>query len=802
MLGNYVITTLRNLRRNKSYALINVTGLSLGLACALLIFLIVKNELGYDRFHDNYDRIYRITNFSHIDQNANISYAVVPGLRNDFPQLEKVTQLRYNANALITVRNEKFDEKAVAFAEPDLLDIFSFAWIAGKKQGALTEPNTVVLTEKLAFKYFGVRPGDAAGYQGRVLNQVINIDNRVDLRVVGVMKDVPVNTHLPLNMLIAASTLKLDPNEVMKQWWGINGDSYGYLLLPEKYDIAQLEKQVPAFIRKHRNDEAVKNFTIKFQPLHDVHFNLAVVNNITAPIRKGNLYVLAAVALIIIVLACINFVNLATAQAVKRGHEVGVRKVLGANRGQLVTQFLGEASVLTLAALVTAGALVALFRQPLLQALGIELATGLGDPAIPAFFLAAFVGVSLLSGLYPAWVVANFQPVAALKNKLTALPARRLNLRKGLVAFQFTTSQVLIICTLVVAAQMDFFQNQDLGFGKDAVVSFSIPDTSSSKRAVLRSELLKYPGVAGVSFASGSPVTTRSWADLSLPGSPEKQKPITEIKFVDEHFFGLFKLQVVAGRGIASEDRTTPYGKAVINQTAVQALGFKDPFKAIGKNIQVGGDNNVLQVVGVVKDFHNVSKHQKIPACVIVYGEGEDHRQGSLQLAGGNWRQTLDHLDKTWSATYPESLFTYQFVDEQVARQYEREGKVYRVVQFFTGMAIAIGMLGLFGLVSFITLQRTKEVGVRKVMGASVPQIMVLFSKEFVILVGFSFLLACPLSFYLMDGWLAGFPYRVGLAPWMFGAAGLLALLITVVTVSLQSFKAALADPVRSLRAD
>ena len=801
MLGNYVTTTLRNLRRNKSYAFINVTGLSLGLACALLIFLIVKNELGYDRFHDNYDRIYRITNFSHIDQNANISYAVVPGLRNDFRQLEKVTQLRYNANALITVRNEKFDEKDVAFAEPDLLDIFSFAWVAGKKQGVLVEPNTVVLTEKLALKYFGVQPGDAAGYQSRVLNQVINIDNRADLRVVGVMKDVPANTHLPLNMLIAASTLRLDPNEVMKQWWGINGDSYGYLLLPEKYDIAQLEKQVPAFIRKHRNDEAVKNFTIKFQPLHDVHFNLAVVNNITAPIRKGNLYVLAAVALIIIVLACINFVNLATAQAVKRGHEVGVRKVLGANRGQLVVQFLGEASVLTLAALVVAGVLVALFRQPLLQALGIELATGFADPAILAFFLAAFVGVSLLSGLYPAWVVANFQPVAALKNKLTALPARRLNLRKGLVAFQFTTSQVLIICTLVVAAQMDFFQNQDLGFGKDAVVSFGVPDTSSSKRGVLRAELLKHRGVAGVSFASGNPVSTRSWTDLSLPGSTDKQKPITEVKLVDEHFFSLFKLKVVAGRGIAPQDQTSPFANAVINETAARTLGFNDPFKALGKNIQLGGDN-ITQVVGVVKDFHNVSKHQKIPACVIVYGEGQQHRQGNLRLAAGNWPQTLSQLEKTWSAAYPEALFTYQFVDEQVARQYEREGKVYRVVQLFTAMAIAIGMLGLFGLVSFITVQRTKEVGVRKVMGASVPQIMVLFSKEFVILVGLSFLLACPLSFYLMDGWLAGFPYRVGLAPWMFGAAGLLALLITVITVSLQSFKAALADPVRSLRAD
>jgi ABC-type antimicrobial peptide transport system permease subunit len=610
-----------------------------------------------------------------------------------------------------------------------------------------------------------VLPGDAAGYQSRVLGQVINIDNRADLRVVGVMKDVPVNTHLPLNMLIAESTLKLNPSEVMKDWWGISGDSYGYLLLPEHYNIAQLEKQIPAFIRKHRSEDAVKNYSLKFQPLHDVHFNLAVVNNITPPIRKGNLYVLAAIALIIIVLACINFVNLATAQAVKRGHEVGVRKVLGAYRGQLIAQFLGEATVLTGVALLVAAALVALFQRPLLQALQIELATGLADPSLLWFFLAALVGVSLLSGLYPAWVVAGFQPVAALKNKLTAQPTRRLNLRKSLVAFQFTTSQVLIICTLVVAAQMDFFQHQDLGFGKDAVVSFSTPDTSDSKREVLRSELLKHPGVAGVSFASGNPVSPQNWTDLSLPGSTEKQKPITEVKFVDEHFFGLFKLKVVAGRGIIREDNVNPYAHAVINETAAKTLGFNDPFKAVGNNIQLGGD--VAQVVGVVKDFHNVSKHQKIPACVIVHGEGQRHRQGSLQLAG-DWRETLAHLDKTWSATYPQSLFSYQFVDEQVARQYEREGKVYRVVQLFTAMAIVIGMLGLFGLVSFITVQRTKEVGVRKVMGASVPQIMALFSKEFVILVGFSFLLACPLSFYLMDGWLAGSP--TGL-PWPRGCS-------------------------------
>src|SRR5215210_330294 len=503
MIKNYFKTAWRAISRHRAYSLINVLGLTLGIASCLIIFLVVKNELGYDNINRKARRTYRVT-LNALDFNSNVSLAVAPAVRTDFPNLEQITQVYFQQSAAVKVNQTLYNEKRFAFADQHLPAVFDYRWLAGDPTTALSAPNTVVLTESIAKKYFDKE--DAIG-------QVINLNNEFDLKVTGIIKDFPSNTHLPFLFLVSFETIKKDVGSSLTNFWSIPGGSYVYIVIPENYSIHQLEKKIPAFIEKNWGKDIAKNAKLLLQPLRDIHFDQRYINNIITPTSKQSYWALAGVALFIIITACINFINLATAQSIRRSKEVGVRKVLGAKRQQLIWQFLGETTVLVLLALVPGIIATSIFLPQAEKWLDIKIDLWqLSEPSVIVLMTALTIVVIVLAGLYPAFVQSAFTPIESMKST-KGISLGKLTLRKSLVVVQFAISQILIVGTLVVANQMDYFQNQDLGFNKEAVISFSVPD--GEKREVLRQQLLTNPAVKAISFSSGAPVYNSNFTSLS-----------------------------------------------------------------------------------------------------------------------------------------------------------------------------------------------------------------------------------------------------------------------------------------------
>jgi putative ABC transport system permease protein len=781
MIRNYFIIAFRNIRRNMSYAFLNVFGLTLGIASCLVIFLIVKNELSYDAFNHKADRTYRVTLHA-LDFNSNLSVAVVPAMRLDFPELEQITQVFYQTDGVIKVGNNRYHEKNFAFADEHLPAVFDYQWIVGNPKTALAEPNTVVLTESIAKKYFGNQ--DAMG-------QVINVDKQFPLKVTGIIKDVPGNTSLPVTFLISFITIQKDFGG---NFWSIPGGSYVYIVLPKNQSIKNIQAKIPAFIKKHWGDDIAKQATMPLQPLKDVHFDQRYINNIVTPTSRETYYVLGGVALLIIITACINFINLATAQAIRRAREVGVRKVLGAGKGQLIAQFLGETTVLVLLALVMGIGIATIFLTNANNILGINItAAQLREPVVVECIAGLTVLVILLSGLYPAFVQSAFQPVDSLKNKV-GISTGGLTLRKGLVIAQFAISQILIVGTIVVARQMNFFENQNLGFNKDAIVTIDVPDVA--KAEALKQQLLAEPGIKDVSFSSAAPAYSSNFCPFSAKQLGYPKDNVTELKNIDERYTDMFGLTMLAGSKVTKDDTLH---HVMVNETLIHDIGIQNPQKAIGQQIEVNG--NSVAITGVVKDFQSESKHKKIRACVLMY-DHHNFYSVSMLIQPAAMRQTIDHVDKKWSAMFPDDLFSYEFMDDRIAGFYRQEQKVYTAFRLFSSIAILIGCLGLYGLISFAASQRTKEVGIRKVLGASLTSIVALFSKEFIILIGIAFFIAGPLGYYMMNNWLQNFAYHITIGAETFVVAISASFIIASITILYQVTKAALANPVKSLRSE
>ncbi|QHT70433.1 FtsX-like permease family protein [Rhodocytophaga rosea] len=791
MLRNYFTIAYRNLLRQKSYTLINISGLALGVASCLILFLIVRNELGYDNFHSKADRIYRVT-LNALDFNSNISLAVAPALRNDFGQLEQVTQVYYERDGLVQIGEKRFNEKGFTFADDHFFKVFDYQWIAGDPATALSEPNAVVLTESLANKYFGNR---------EVIGKVIRLNNQYDLKVTGLIKDVPSNTHLPFSFAASWKTIEPEYKRGMTNFWNIPGGSYTYIVLPENYSIRQLESSIPSFLKKNWGEDIAKEAKMPFQRLRDIHFDQRYINNIITPTGKETFWALAGVAVFIIITACINFINLATAQAIKRSKEVGVRKVLGAHRSQLMRQFLGETALLVIVSVLIAVLATHLLLPIAGQYMDITISTDqLSEPGVVGIILALTLGMIVLAGLYPAVVQSGFTPALALKSKLITPSSRGLTLRKSLVIVQFCISQILIIGTVVVASQMDFFRNQNLGFNKEEVLSFRFPSNDKNKVAMMRAELAKMPAIADISFSSGAPAYNNNFTSFSSKELGMLKNDVTELKFIDEHYMDMFGFTLLAGRPITEANKKDTIFNVVVNETLIHKLGINNPEEAIGKHITGDGDVSI-PIMGVIKDFQSESRHKKIRACVMAYLP-DAFNQVSVRIQPGQMRQTIAAIDQLWSATFPDQLFEYEFLDERIANMYKQEEKVYTAFQLFSAIAIFIGCLGLYGLISFVAVQKTKEVGIRKVLGASVWNIVYLFSKEFTWLILISFLIAAPVAWYAMHSWLENFAYSIAMSWNVFVIALAAAFIIAAITVSYKSIKAALANPVKSLRTE
>jgi ABC-type antimicrobial peptide transport system permease subunit len=503
------------------------------------------------------------------------------------------------------------------------------------------------------------------------------------------------------------------------------------------------------------------------------------------------------IAIFIIVMACINFINLSTAQSVKRSKEVGVRKVMGATKIQLLEQFLGETGLLVFISVLLGVVAAATFLPGISRWLDLKLdIRQLRETSVILLILAIAVIIILLAGLYPAFVQSSFKPVESLKRK-TTMSFRGINLRKGLVLLQFAISQILIVGTLVVAHQMNFFQNEDLGFNKEAVISFSIPD--DKKRDVLLQQLRNQSGIADISVSSGSPVAFSNAAGFSAPDLGITKDDVTEVKFVDDHYMDMFGLTLLAGEKITRKYQKDSIAKIVVNETMVGKLGLKTPQDAIGKQIRFWG--SPANIIGVIKDFQSESKHKKRRPDILVYNP-DNFYNASIRLQTGSINKTIASVSKLWSTLFPDHVFEYEFIDEHIASWYKQEAKVYTAFKLFSTLAIIIGCLGLYGLVAFAAVQRTKEVGIRKVLGASILDISTLFAKEFVILIGLAFLIAVPVAYYFMHGWLENFAYHVNIDSSTFIIAIAVSFVIAAITISFQAIKAALANPIVSLRTE
>ncbi|MCW3118671.1 MAG: yknZ 2 [Chitinophagaceae bacterium] len=802
MVKNYLKTAWRSLSRNKSYAVINISGLAIGIAACLLIFLIVQFETSFDNFHKKKDHIVRI--FTESKKPAGISYeSGVPlptaeGLRLDYPQLEVASIFKNKGQITITNNNQvlkKFKEPDIYFAEPEFFDVFDFDFLSGDKKTALKEPNTVLLTQDVAAKYFG-NWRDAIGKN-------ITYENKNILKVTGILKNMPVNTDFNLQIVVSYATLNNTYfKEDLTDWVSNFSYSHCFVVLPGNLSVDRFNTDLASFVKKHKPAGYAK-VGMTAIPLLEMHYDSRAGVFSGRTFSKQLINAISLIGMFLLVIACVNFINLATAQAVNRSKEVGVRKVLGSNRRQLVMQFMSETFIITFFAVLLAIAAAGAALPYLNKLLEIELTSSfIYDPVILLFLGGLIVGVTFLAGFYPAMVLSGFNPIMALKSKITVRSAGGISLRRALVVLQFCIAQVLVIGTLVIISQMDYFKNRSLGFDKDAIINVAVPTDSLSqtRKDGLRNQLLQQPGIKAVSFSYASPSDNGSWStDFKFNNSSKKTDFNANLKWADPEYFKLYNLKFVAGHPYEKSNQVRGY---VVNETLLKKLGINDPKDAIGKIINIFDDKTKLApIVGVIKDFNVTSLRKEIPA--VIMGSWPDVYQNiDIKLQGGDMKQSLASVGKLWSSTFTENVYEFTFLDEKVAKFYSKEDQLSQLYKVFAGIAIFISCLGLYGLISFMAVQKTKEVGIRKTLGASVGHIVYLFSKEFTLLIIVAFAISGPIGYYFMHSWLQAFSYRITIGPGIFLLAMAVSVVIAWLTVGYKAVTAALANPVKSLRSE
>ena len=797
MIRNYLKIALRNLQRNKLNVGINVAGLALSMTCCILIFTIVKYHLSFDNFHQNSDRIYRIVTEMHRDNigyNSNVPAPLGKVLREDYNYGEKVTRIATFRNQIINVKNATENKKlkeegGIAFTETNYFEIFNFPLLKGNLKTALSEPNTVILTGNASKKYFG---------EENPIGKVFWLNNKIALTVTGILKDLPENTDRKTEIFASYSTLKQYNNWLASDdsWGGITSGMESYMLLRPNITASQVEKIMPAYVKKYRpTSKNVHHY--KLQPLSDIHFN-AHYNGV---MEKQSLWILCVIGLFLMVTACVNFINLATAQALKRSKEVGVRKVLGSVKGQIFWQFIAETTLIVVLSISVGLALsyqILPFANEFFQSkIAINL---LSSYYLPLFLFALGVIVVFLSGSYPGLILAGFQPVVALKGKISQQNIGGLNTRRSLIVAQFAISQVLIIGIIVIMSQMKYAKQSDLGFDKDAMIMIPIgADSTGMVMKTLKNQFLQISGVEKVSLCIDAPASEDAWNNsIGFGNQAEEVNFRTNMKSADEDYIETFGLELVAGKNIFPSDTVREF---LVNEALTRKLNLKSPKDAIGKMITANGGSMVAPIVGIVKDFHERSFHEEIGAVAIMTYK-EDYSKYAMKINMKNAKTTLASIEKAWSARHPDEIFECQFLDDNIAKFYQTEDKMLSLIQFFSFVAIFIGCLGLYGLVSFMVVQKTKEIGIRKVLGGSISQILLIFGKEFSILITIAFLIASPIAWYFMNLWLQDYQYQIDISPLFFLHTIGFTFIIALLTVSYQAIRAALMNPVKSLKTE
>jgi putative ABC transport system permease protein len=814
MFKNYFKTAFRSLIHNRNYTIINIAGLAVGIAVCMMIFIIIQVQTSFDNFHSKKDRIYRVlTEYHHADA-GNIVYGKdVPfpmpiGLKTAFPQIEQVAPVweSHNDQLLIpddngtTIRTFK-EDKGIFFTEPSFFKMFDYPLLAGSYE-SLKEPNNVLLTKEIAEKYFG----DWKTALGKTINLEAGgsiFSHGTDiLKVTGILATIPANTDFQLKLVVAFGTGITEDMAKSTDWEDRTNSDFGcYILLPPNISVDNFNPQLRAYSRKMESPDNKDSHII--QPLSAVHYDTQTGDYSNKTISQELLNVLWLIAAFILLIACVNFINLSTAQAVNRAKEVGVRKVLGSNKSQLQIQFIIETFLIVTSAVILAAVITTLALPFVNQLLELSLSSNiLSNPAVILFLLTVTIVVTPLAGFYPSIVLSRFNPVNALKSKLTANTAKGISLRSGLVVFQFIIAQALIIGTLIIVKQMNYFMDQPLGFDKDAIINvpFRVDSAWFSKVDYLKQQLLSVNGVQAVSFSSNTPVEDANdmWSTFKFDHAIKEADFKAITKFADNEYVPAYKLQLIAGRNLQPSKMTREF---LVNESLMKSLGIKNPDEILNKEISIWGDRIKCPVVGVLKDFNDRSfRHDLAP--LLITTNVTMYSQAGIKLETKNISSTLQSVKKIWEQTFPNFVYEYRFLDDKIESFYKQENQLAQLYKIFAAIAIFLSCLGLYGLASFMAVQRIKEVGIRKVLGATAGKIVYLFSKEFIILITIAFAIATPIAWYFMHQWLQGYVYRINISWWLFATGGLGAIIIALATISFQAIKAAIANPVKSLRTE
>lgn len=802
MFINYCRIAWRNLRRHSFYTILNVLGLSLGISCCLILFQFITYHLNFDTYHQKKDYLYRIVSDLHLDDGS-VQYekgaplALATAIRAEIPQVKNQAFLFCNyRDQSVTVMvpgqgeaRQLFAEHGnVAFADRHWFELFDYEWIQGDPVMALGEPNTAVLTSKQAKKYFGAT--DPMG-------KMIRLDDKVEVRITGVLKDYPANTDTRVDVFVSRSTMKafyaeMFPN-IETEWGWINSSNSLYLLLPENVDAAKVDRAITAVKQRHMGEMA-KYYDFHLQPLRDIHFDARY----GGMVARSLLMTLSIIGFVILVIACVNFVNLATAQHAVRAKEISTRKVLGSSVMGIFWQFMTETAFITLSAAMLS-VLWVVMALPLLNP---WLGTGLEfhpfqDMPLAVALLLLIVLITFIAGMYPALMLSKLKPAGLMKQMPGGI--KQPWLRKGLIIFQNLVAQSLIVCTLIITLQLNFLKNKDIGFKKEGVVMVPVPAKGKKDIVYLKNQILQIPGVKDASFCYRPPSSATFRAGSVKFDNREWEDYTALCTLGDAHYLHTFGLQLLAGRNLVESDSVREF---LVSQEMVRKLGFSEPSQVIGHLMVAGALNDHPgTIVGVVKDFNLHSLHSQI-APVLMTTLSHDYAFVGIKIDGTEGMKSIGQIKQLWEFVYPDNIFEYHFLDDQIAEFYKKEDLLNKLIASAAVLAIVISCVGLLGLISLLTVQRTKEIGVRKVIGASVMNIVLLFSEDFLKLIGVALLMATALSWLAMNNWLEAFAYRIAIPWWIFVLAGLGNIVLALATICYHAVKAAMMNPVKSLRTE
>ncbi|MGA2624185.1 MAG: ABC transporter permease [Bacteroidota bacterium] len=789
MLKNYLKIALRNILKFKVFSFINIFGLSAGVACCIVIMLYVVNELDFDKYHEFKDRIYRVAEIETADKSVSIDPVtappLVPALKADYPDVEAAARIYAGNSQVVRYNGKTFYEEKLLFADQDLFEILTIPFTAGKKENALTDPFTLVLTEKTANKYFGTESP---------VGKTVQVDDK-DFRVTALVADPPGNTHLKYSIIASMKSIE---KPVWNTAWMYQA-FYSYLKLKPGVDAAQFGEKIYKIGDRYAKDKFDRehySYSFFLQPVRDLHLYPCPQDELETPGDPARLYIFSAIGLLVLLIACINFMNLATARSMKRAKEIGTRKVLGANRSQLIVQFLGESFFMSALAMLMAIVMVGM-ALPFVSALtgGSFTGANLMKYPVPVLLIAAWFVVGLLSGSYPAVYLSGLQPAGTLKG--FGRIGRGLLFKRTLLVGQFVISVVLIIGSFVIYDQLEFMKNHDLGFSKEQKLILPLRGrvNVAGNYETIKSELLGSSGIRDVSFSSEVPGEVfDSWA-TNLIGEADAKTQSVLYTHIDHEFLRQYDIGIIAGRGFVPGEGPDVY---IFNESALRSFGWSSPGDAVGKRMMSGWGRPGM-IIGVCRNFNFQGLQHEI-APLILSGEARFYKRISLSMDIKDLNSEMAYVERKWKELFPGKPFEYFFLDESFDRQYRSEQRAAQMCGIFTGLGVLIACLGLFGLAAFMAEQRTKEIGIRKTLGATVPDIVMLFAGEFMKWVLLADLIAWPLAYWLMNRWLLDFAYRTGIGIGVFALSGAATLAVALLTVSYQAVRSATANPVNSLK--